>query len=77
MRFGKTLTAAVLAVSVAGTPALAQASSAVAQSARASASLEDESNLGGGFIIPLIAIAAVIAGIIIIADGGDDAPTSP
>ncbi len=85
MRFAKILTA-VAAVSLAGTPALAQAGSSasklsVASVQRAGGLQTDESDLRGGsgsaIIIALLAAAAIIAGIIIAVDGGDNDPTSP
>ena len=51
----------------------------VAQAApadRTSAEVDGES-LAGGFLIPALALIAVILGIVVIADGGDDAPVSP
>lgn len=67
MKF-RTLAAATAAVSLAATPAIAEANFD-----RALAPVEGESELGGSSIlIAVLAAAAVIAGIIIIADGDDD-----
>ncbi len=65
----RTLAAATAAISLAATPAIAEASFD-----RAIAPVEGESELEGssGIIIALLAAAAVIAGIIIAADGDDD-----
>ena len=83
MRLAKYLTAAA-AVSLAATPALAQATSSasklsVASVQRAGGTQADESQLAGGsgIIIAILAAAAVIAGIIIAADSDGDDPTSP
>lgn len=78
MRFAKTLTA-VAAVSLASTPALAQAGSSASTVQRVGASQSDESELAGGpgIIIAILAAAAIIGGIVIAADGGDDEPVSP
>ncbi|MBA3677892.1 MAG: hypothetical protein H0W74_10895 [Sphingosinicella sp.] len=80
MGFGKVSMAAIVALSMTSAPAFANAtpgSSLSVSQARASASLEDEGQLGGGFIIPLLALAAIIAGILVVIDDGDDDPTSP
>jgi hypothetical protein len=77
MRFTKATMAAFLAVSMAGSPVLAQSAAPLSVAARASATTDDESELRGGFIIPLIAIVAVILGVLAATGGNDDAPTSP
>lgn len=76
MSFTKASMAAMLAVSMASTPVLAQTASA-APVERSGATLEDASQVRGGFIIPLIAIIAVILGILAAVNDGDDTPTSP
>ena len=79
MSFKKASLAAMLAASMASTPVLAQtapSASALSVAERSGAATEDASELRGGFIIPLLAILAVIAGLII-AFGGDDEPESP
>ncbi len=70
----KLLVPAVASIALSVTPVMAQATTAD----RASAPVGSASNLEGenGILIALLAAAAVIAGIIIIADG-DDEPTSP
>ncbi len=71
----RTFLAATAAVSLAASPAIAQAD-------RAAAPVTGESELGGegsgtGVILALLAAAAIIAGIVIAADNDDDTPTSP
>ena len=78
MSLKKASVAAALAVSMASTPVLAQTSAAplsVAASTSTQASGET-SDLRGGFIIPLVAIIAVILGILA-ATSGNDRPHSP
>ncbi len=80
MSFKKASLAAVLAVSMAGTPVLAQtapssASSSVAE--RSGAATSDANELRGGFIIPLLALIAVILGILAAVSNDNDRPTSP
>lgn len=78
MRFGKLGMAAVAAASLVSAPVMAQAVDS-SQPARASAQTADESDLegGSGIILAILAAAAIIAGIIIAADGSEDTPTSP
>ena len=76
MSFKKASLAAMLAASMVSTPVLAQ-SVPTAAVERSGAATSDENELRGGFIIPLIAIIAVILGILAATSGGDDAPTSP
>ena len=83
MSFKKASLVAMLAVSMASTPVLAQtatsasSSPAVTASARSGAAMNDANDIRGGFIIPLLAILAVIAGLIFAFDGGGDRPVSP
>lgn len=79
MRFGKIGMAAAAAASLVSAPVLAQASQPVSSVARTSATVEGENELegGSGIIIAILAAAAVIAGIVIAADGSEDTPTSP
>ncbi len=73
MKF-RTLAAATAALSLAATPAIAEAAFD-----RGSAPVEGESELGeggSGTIIAIVAAAAIIAGIIIAADDDDDDPVS-
>ena len=75
MRFKKASMAVMLAVSMASTPVLAQSSAAAP--VRATAEVTDANEVNGGWFIPLLAVLAVIGGIIAIAGGGNDGPTSP
>jgi hypothetical protein len=73
----KGLIAATAAIALSVTPALAQASAAPAP---ATETVEEGSEMfgRGGFIIPLVAIIAVILGILAAtSDNDDDLPTSP
>jgi len=56
--------------------AAASSLSVASAQARAGASVEEGSELGGGFIIPLLALAAIVAGILVVIDN-DDSPESP
>lgn len=78
MSLRKASVAAIAALALTGTPVLAAASSTSLPSAqtRAGASVEEGSELGGGFIIPLLALAAIVAGILVVIDN-DDEPESP
>lgn len=73
MNIKKMLTAGAAASMLVASPVIAQA-----QADRASAPVDGFEQLEGenGILIALLAAAAVIAGIIIIADG-DNEPTSP
>jgi hypothetical protein len=84
MSFKKASLAAMLAVSMAGTPVLAQTATpasklsvASASSTRAGAEVSDTNELAGGWLIPLIAILAAIGGLVAVASGGGDRPSSP
>lgn len=80
MSFKKASLVAMLAASMTSAPVLAQtvtAASPVAASARVGADMSDESDLRGGFIIPLIAVVALILGVLAATGGGDDGPSSP
>jgi hypothetical protein len=75
MKMKKTL-AALVATSLVGAPIVAQA--ATAEAARIGSPVKDAENIQGGWFIPLLAITAIILGIIVlIDDGNDDLPTSP
>jgi hypothetical protein len=79
MSLKKASIAAILAVSMAGSPVLAQQSSAASLSvaARSGARSEHASEFRGGFIIPVVAIIAIILGILAATGGGNDKPHSP
>ena len=74
MKF-RTLAAATAVVSLAASPAIAEATFD-----RSTATVEGESEMGegggSGIIIALLAAAAIIGGIVIAADSGDDNPIS-
>ena len=79
MSFKKASLGAMLAVSMISTPVLAQSAPSAAPlsvAERSGATTSDANELRGGFIIPLIAIIAVILGILAATSGGDD-PESP
>jgi glycerol uptake facilitator-like aquaporin len=73
----KGLFAATAAVALMTAPTVAAAQSA-AQVAPATETVDGGSELRGGFIIPLLAIAAVVLGILAAtSDDDDDLPTTP
>jgi hypothetical protein len=78
MSLKKASVAAALAVSMASTPVLAQVSAApLSVAARSGADFSGEaSDLRGGFIVPAVAVIAIILGILA-ATGGSDRPHSP
>jgi len=68
--------AALVATSIVGAPVVAQA--AAADVARTSSPVTDAENVRGGFLIPAIAIIAVLLGILAATGGGDnELPHSP
>ena len=73
MKLGKALASVAVATSLLAAPIAAQASVA---DLRSGTEVEGE-NIRGGFIIPAIAIIAIILGILAATGGGDDAPHSP
>ena len=76
MKFTNVL-AAGAACCLATSPVVAQAATQPLP-ARTGAEVSEAENLGGGFLIPLLAIAAIILGILAVTGGdGDDLPTSP
>ena len=80
MSLKKATVAAALAVSMASTPVLAQSAPSAAPlsvAARSGATSSDSSELRGGFIIPLIAVVAIILGIIAAVHKNNNAPHSP
>ena len=78
MSLKKASVAAILAVSMASTPVIAQTSAApLSVAARSGAQISGEaSDLRGGFIIPLVAVVAIILGVLA-ATNGSDRPHSP
>jgi hypothetical protein len=71
----KKIITATAAVGLMAAPAVAQ--SAKAPIERAAPAVEEESQLGGGFLIPLLALGAIILGILVLLDDDDDDPESP
>ena len=79
MSFKKASLAAMLAVSMAGSPVLAQtapSASPLSIAERSGAETSDANELRGGFLIPLVAVIAIILGLLAAFSDGDD-PTSP
>jgi hypothetical protein len=74
MKLGTKIIAAALAASMTAAPLMAQSAAAPA---RSGAEMEDASELRGGFIIPLIALIAIILGILAATNSDGDPPTSP
>ena len=74
----KTFATVAGAAALALTPVVAQARAATAAE-RAPAPVEKAEGLRGGFIIPLVAVIAIILGILVATQGGNDhhLPTSP
>ena len=73
MKLAEVLSSVAVATSLVVAPVAAQASVA---DLRASTEAEGE-NLRGGFIIPLVAIIAIILGILAATGGDGDRPHSP
>jgi hypothetical protein len=74
MKINKALASLAIATSLVAAPVAAQATTT---ELRTATEVEGE-NLRGGFIIPLIALVAVVLGILVATGGGnDDAPESP
>lgn len=66
--------AATAAVALSSAPIAAQA--AETPMARESAPVKGE-EIGGGFLLPLVAVLAVIVAVVLITDDGDEEPESP
>lgn len=81
MSFKKATVVALLAASMSSAPVMAQTASSASSlsiaSARAGESTESASELRGGWIIPVIAVVAVLLGILAAVGGDNDPPTSP
>ncbi len=74
----KGIIAATASVALMVTPTLATAQTAAMEVAPAGETVDDGSQLRGGFIIPLIALIAIILGILAATnDNDDDLPHSP
>ena len=72
MKFNRSLMAAVAAAAMLG---LAPGASA-AETVRATAPAEAESELGGQTITALLVVAGIIAAVLVVADDDDDQPVS-
>lgn len=77
MSFKKASVAAMLAASMVASPVLAQSAAPLSVAARSGAQTSDANELRGGFIIPLIAVVAIILGILAATGGSGDRPHSP
>ncbi|MFM6853068.1 MAG: hypothetical protein ACKOUM_03190 [Sphingopyxis sp.] len=81
MKFLKNVAVAAAALSMVAAPVAASAAPAAQfDGLRASTELQGESAMGeagGSWVLMLLAGVAVVAGIVIAADGGNDSPTSP
>ena len=75
MKLSKVL-AAVVATSLVSAPVVARAAAAEVDQSRVGTEVNGE-NLRGGFIIPLIAIIAIILGILAATGGNGEEPHSP
>lgn len=73
MKMSKALASFAVATSLVAAPVAAQAAPT---ELRTATEVEGE-NLRGGFIIPLIALVAIILGVLVATGGDDDAPHSP
>lgn len=74
----KTMTALAAATALVATPVLAQSADAQRAPAQVAQDAEQFGARGGGLVIGLLALAAIIAGLIIALDDEDeDLPTSP
>lgn len=76
MSFKKASVAAMLAASMVATPVLAQSAAPLSVAARGGAEVGATNDVRGGFLIPAVAIIAIILGILA-ATGGGDRPHSP
>ncbi len=80
MNLLKKAAVSLAATSMIAAPVVASAAPAAAafDGARATSTAEGESELtGSGWIIGLLALAAIVVGVVIASDNNDDNPTSP
>ncbi|HWT11177.1 MAG TPA: hypothetical protein VN231_00315 [Allosphingosinicella sp.] len=82
MSFKKASLVAMLAVSMTGTQVLAQTATAASApapttAARSGAAMQDSNELRGGAFIGLLALLAIIIGILCLIQNDDDRPISP
>jgi hypothetical protein len=71
------LMAAAVAMSLTTAPIVAQAASQPVPAREGSTLSSSSENLRGGFIIPVIAVVAIILGILALTGGNNDRPHSP
>ena len=77
MNLLKKVAISLAATSMVAAPVAASAATSL-ESARATSNLDGKSELSGsGWIIGLIALIAIVGGIIIASDNNDDTPTTP
>jgi hypothetical protein len=77
MSFKKASVAAMLAASMVATPVLAQSAAPLSVAARSGAEVSNENEIRGGWIVPVVAVVAIILGILAATGGGGDRPHSP
>jgi hypothetical protein len=77
MSFKKASVAAMLAASMVASPVLAQSAASLSIAARDGAEVGATSEMRGGFVIPAIAVVAIILGILALTGGSNDRPHSP
>jgi hypothetical protein len=76
MRFSKPLIAAALAISVSGTPLLAQSAAPLSVASRSGATTQDTNQLYESRLIPALVIIAILAAAILISHD-NKGPASP
>jgi hypothetical protein len=76
MRFSKPLIAAALAISMSGTPVLAQSAAPLSVASRSGAATEDTNELYSSRLIPALVIIAILAAAILISHN-QNGPSSP
>jgi len=77
MRFSKPLIAAALAISMSGTPVLAQSAAApLSVAARSGATTQDTNDIYRSHLLPALVLIAVLAAAILLTNNSDR-PSSP
>ena len=77
MSFKKASVAAMLAASMVATPVLAQSAAPLSVAVRSGAEVTNPNEIRGGWIVPVVAVVAIILGILAATGGGGDRPHSP
>jgi len=78
MRFSKPLIAAALAISMSGTPVLAQSAAPLSVAVRSGAQTDNANQLENKYLLPALVIIAVLAAAILLSNSQDRVtPTSP